>query len=216
LVCNYRDAKQPSNSSKSFKAGDTDNKTSLNNSVQKLQASCEWPVGKKASSVETMVVDVAPNDAGRSQRRGISVESSPSTLAEQQDQGNREQDRPKGKHRKSRTKNDKDERMPSTPMVPTSTGVRKPLYQRPVSSILRSLLGDLNTSSLRSSGAGSHELHNLQADQNTDKLNALDPDTYGIHEAVVNDYGNPNPKTQEDIFNRVDPTSNEKTMLLTS
>jgi len=161
----------------------------------------------EASSVGALNEDMALFDAGKSQAKTILVESTQRTFSKQKERGNREQERPKRKHRKNRTRSDGKERMPSS----------SPLFQRPAFSILRSLLGDLNASAAahHSSVTGSQELNNLWAslllDQTADKMNTLDSESYGVHEAIANDNGEPNLKTV-DILNLVEPSLTEKTL----
>src|SRR6218665_1722308 len=202
----------------SLKVEDADSNTNVKDFVQELQASCEWPVDNKPSSAEgfneAMIVDMAPRDAGM---RRDTLEKRLSTLAKKKGQRICEQERLKRKHRKPSNNNGKKEGMPSNTLVPTGTGARRPVM-RPAFSILKSVLGDLNSSASAPNSLSivTREQNSLQIgllfDQNVRMIDTLDSDSYGRHWAIVNENGEENPQTQVDILGLVEPSPSEETL----
>src|SRR6218665_481426 len=194
----------------SVKVEDADSNTSVKNSVQELHASCERSVDNKPSSAEgfneTMIVDMTPNDIGTSQTKVDLVESSPSTVAKKNGQRICERERLKRKHRKTSNRNGKKEGMPSNVLVPTGIGVRRPLAC-PAFSIIKSVLYDVN-----SCASTSNSLSIASQVQNAGVINTLGSESYGRHEAIINENGEPNLKTQGDILNLVEPSSSDETL----
>ena len=149
-----------------------------------------------------MIIGMATNDARRSQVREISVESTLSTLEHQKGQENREQERPEDKYGRALLKNDKNEPMPHNAPFPTGIVVTKPVMEPAAAA-------------LHSSGTVSQEQNNVRTglllDQNIGTLDTLDSDSYGAHEAIVEDNGEHDLKTRVNILNLVEPSPTEKT-----
>ena len=132
-------------------------------------------------------------------KRGISVASALSNLEKQKGQGNREQEWPESKYRRALLKNGKNKTM-----VCNAGVVTKPVME-PVAG------------AHHPSGTGSQELNimrtGLLLDQNVGKVATLDSNSYGIHEAIVDDNGVPNSNTQGDIFNLVEPSPTDNKLM---